>query len=316
MKTTLKSAIILVGILISFGAGAVSAQEKPGLGSEALKMVVKSFVEELAKDETLRKQVVKELMQSAGPEMAALAARSVSGTGSLGANSQTVSRDTREINAISQIASRIGLSTISSASASNPKTVASNQNAKPRNNYRFAVNAPGNETVSRRNLVTIVTNTSSPVNSLTVEEVKKVFSGEYTNWNQVGGPDLPIKLILWRDNVEALEDLIGTEISPEASRVMFLSLMIPSVDRTKGAIGFLPTREVEQLEFVVRHTALKKIALKSGDSEQGEVGETREAKTESAFAKGQATYKSNLKSGSAPIQKISIPIGRTALETN
>lgn len=312
MKTILKTTAVIVGVLLSFIVGTANAQQQPGatqgLTGDMLKTVVKSFVQEMAKDESLRKQVVKELIQSAGPEMAALAARSMSGTGSPEAGAQTYGRDTRQINAISQIANRMGLSPQSSPSALTPKTVASNQNVRTRSHYRFAVNTPGSETLSKRNLVTIVTNTSIPVKSLTVDEVKKIFVGEYTNWNQVNGPDLPIRLILCRDNVEALEDLIGAEISPEASRVMFLSLMVPSVDRTKGAIGFLPTRDVEQLDFVVRHAALKKITLKADDPEQAEIGETREAKTEQAVARTKAPYSPN---GKTPVR-----FDRTALETN
>ncbi|MBR2131801.1 MAG: substrate-binding domain-containing protein [Oscillospiraceae bacterium] len=37
-----------------------------------------------------------------------------------------------------------------------------------------------------------VVNASNPVDSLTVEQVQKIYTGEITNWSEVGGEDLPI----------------------------------------------------------------------------------------------------------------------------
>lgn len=36
-------------------------------------------------------------------------------------------------------------------------------------------------------------NKKNPVDNLTLDQVKKIYSGEITNWNQVGGPDIKIK---------------------------------------------------------------------------------------------------------------------------
>jgi len=38
----------------------------------------------------------------------------------------------------------------------------------------------------------IVVNASNPIRSLTMDQVRRIFIGEITNWNQVGGPNLPI----------------------------------------------------------------------------------------------------------------------------
>ena len=37
-----------------------------------------------------------------------------------------------------------------------------------------------------------VVNQDNPVDSLTVEEIQKIYTGELTNWSQVGGEDLDI----------------------------------------------------------------------------------------------------------------------------
>lgn len=52
--------------------------------------------------------------------------------------------------------------------------------------------------------VAIITNNSNPVESLTVDQVRKLFTGEYTNWKEVGGPDLPV-VVMTRP-----EELSGT----------------------------------------------------------------------------------------------------------
>jgi phosphate transport system substrate-binding protein len=41
----------------------------------------------------------------------------------------------------------------------------------------------------------VVTASRNPVSELTLEQLKKVFTGEYTNWNRVGGPDEPIRCL-------------------------------------------------------------------------------------------------------------------------
>jgi len=42
--------------------------------------------------------------------------------------------------------------------------------------------------------IVIVTDSSNPVNSLTVEQMRKILKGDYTRWNQVGGNNEPIKV--------------------------------------------------------------------------------------------------------------------------
>jgi len=47
--------------------------------------------------------------------------------------------------------------------------------------------------------IALVVNPANPINQLTVEQVKKIFTGTVNNWKQVGGPDQPI-LVLSRES--------------------------------------------------------------------------------------------------------------------
>lgn len=46
--------------------------------------------------------------------------------------------------------------------------------------------------------VSLITHPKNPVDELTPQQLKKIFSGEYTNWKQVGGPDAPIRTLTRR----------------------------------------------------------------------------------------------------------------------
>ena len=46
--------------------------------------------------------------------------------------------------------------------------------------------------------VALITNTKNPIDELTLDQIKKIFLGEYTNWKQLSGPDTPIRALTRR----------------------------------------------------------------------------------------------------------------------
>jgi phosphate transport system substrate-binding protein len=44
----------------------------------------------------------------------------------------------------------------------------------------------------------VMTNPRNPINELTLEQLRQIFTGEFTNWKQVGGPDAPIRCLTRR----------------------------------------------------------------------------------------------------------------------
>jgi phosphate transport system substrate-binding protein len=51
------------------------------------------------------------------------------------------------------------------------------------------------ETIIAQDGIAMVISKSNPVSNLTFEQLQKIYTSEYTNWKQVGGPDLPIVVV-------------------------------------------------------------------------------------------------------------------------
>jgi phosphate transport system substrate-binding protein len=82
------------------------------------------------------------------------------------------------------------------------------------------------------------------ITELTIEQVRGIFNGTYTNWNQVGGADQAIVVISraagsgTRDTFEELV-MDGSEITPTAEEVSSNGEMRIRVGATLAAIGYL-----------------------------------------------------------------------------
>jgi phosphate transport system substrate-binding protein len=44
----------------------------------------------------------------------------------------------------------------------------------------------------------VMTSSKNPIGELTMDQLRRIFTGEYTNWKQVGGPDAPIRTLTRR----------------------------------------------------------------------------------------------------------------------
>ena len=64
-----------------------------------------------------------------------------------------------------------------------------------------------------------IVNDSNPVNNITIDQIKGIYSGEITNWNELGGKNMPIAAMRRNKNSgsqTALEKLMGdTPIKPD-----------------------------------------------------------------------------------------------------
>ena len=60
--------------------------------------------------------------------------------------------------------------------------------------------------------IVIVTHPSNPVKNLTMEQVKQVFTGDVTNWKDLGGKDMEIVVVSREDGSgsrDAFQEIVG-----------------------------------------------------------------------------------------------------------
>lgn len=98
--------------------------------------------------------------------------------------------------------------------------------------------------VVARDGIAVVVNPKNPVSTLTIEQLGKIFTGAYTNWNQVGGPDKPI-LVLSRESSSGTyvffqEHVLGKKDYTTNARLMpATSAIIQAVGEDAWAIGYV-----------------------------------------------------------------------------
>ena len=106
--------------------------------------------------------------------------------------------------------------------------------------------------------VCLIVHPSNPVRSLNKEQVKKIYAGEFTNWNQLGGPNLPI-VVISRDTASGTYEVFHQLVmdSDRMAASVELSNSNPAiftrVSTTPGAIGYVGlgflTRGVEAVRY-------------------------------------------------------------------
>jgi phosphate transport system substrate-binding protein len=90
----------------------------------------------------------------------------------------------------------------------------------------------------------VIVHPSNPVRGLTLEQVKRIYQGEITNWNQVGGPNRPITIVSRDTNsgtYETFEGLVMNkeEITQSAEYVGSNGAVRQRVQSTQNAIGYV-----------------------------------------------------------------------------
>ena len=101
-----------------------------------------------------------------------------------------------------------------------------------------------NEIVTSRDGIAVVVNPGNPINNLTIEQIGKMYTGAYTNWSEVGGPDEDI-VILSRESSSGTYVFFQEHVmrkkdySPEAMLMPSTSAIIQSVSQDAWAIGYV-----------------------------------------------------------------------------
>ncbi|EHQ34710.1 phosphate ABC transporter substrate-binding protein [Methanoplanus limicola] len=98
--------------------------------------------------------------------------------------------------------------------------------------------------VIARDGIALIIYKDNPVESLTIDQVKSIYKGEVTNWNEVGGDDMEI-VVVGRDSssgtreyffesVMNKEDFVATQMEKNSN-----GAVQQSVAHTPGAIGYV-----------------------------------------------------------------------------
>jgi hypothetical protein len=95
--------------------------------------------------------------------------------------------------------------------------------------------------------VLVVTHPQTGVGTLTLEQTRAIYSGQFSNWNELGGSDLPIEVWTYGtgEDIQQIFDqavLNGLKVISSARVAVSAQLMSDHVGANPGAIGFLPRR--------------------------------------------------------------------------
>lgn len=93
-------------------------------------------------------------------------------------------------------------------------------------------------------VIAVIAHKDIPVEDLSAEQVRGIFTGKITNWKQVGGPDLPIQVVV-RDKASGTREMFDEKAlkkeEPKAGAIECNSngLVRQTVAGTPSAIGYI-----------------------------------------------------------------------------
>ena len=106
--------------------------------------------------------------------------------------------------------------------------------------------APENEHVLALDGLAVIVNPQNPVQKLSLEQIGRIFSGQTTNWRDVGGADQPINVYRRDDKSGTFDtfkslvlDPLNLKISPDAKKFESSELLVEAAGKDSGGIGFI-----------------------------------------------------------------------------
>ena len=104
--------------------------------------------------------------------------------------------------------------------------------------------------------IAIITNAANPIPSLTLDQIKKIYDGNITNWKDVGGKDTPI-VVIGRDSASGTREYFYTDVMKKADFVKTQleknsnGAVKQTVEQTPTAIGYVGLGYIDQTIHVV-----------------------------------------------------------------
>jgi len=118
------------------------------------------------------------------------------------------------------------------------------------------------EVTVARDGIAVVVHPQNPVGVLTMEQLKKIYTGAYTKWSQVGGPDEAIILLSRESNSGTYmffqEHVLEKADYAQATRLMpATSAIVQAVSTDKTAIGYIGLGYAVEAKGKVKMLAVK-----------------------------------------------------------
>lgn len=114
--------------------------------------------------------------------------------------------------------------------------------------------------------VVFYTNLGLTIPGLSVDQLQAIFRGKVTNWQQVGGPDLPIVPVALdpkiTSSLKLLLDGEGNDIGPNVQVVRDFTSAIRKVATTPGGISYASA------SLVINQKTIRSIAIAKADTKQ------------------------------------------------
>jgi len=110
------------------------------------------------------------------------------------------------------------------------------------------------KTLIGRDALAVIVSADNPVDNLTLEQVRDIFTGQVTNWSAVGGPDQPIKAYIVKPNSATYsvfrQAVLGDEDYNGVDVIPFDAKMVSQVGNEAGAIGQISATFLRGLKSV------------------------------------------------------------------
>ena len=127
------------------------------------------------------------------------------------------------------------------------------------------------EHIIARDAIAVIVNPTNPVSQLTLQQISDIYSGVYTNWSQVGGPDWPIVRLSRETNsgthVYFLETVL--RLGEKENKTFFASetLLLPSSEGIINEVRLNPNAiGYDGLGYVPHDLKMIAIAPHAGDA--------------------------------------------------
>ena len=114
----------------------------------------------------------------------------------------------------------------------------------------------------------IITHNNNAINSLSLGQLVKIFSGEVTNWKEFGGKDIPINLYARDENSGTWDSFKSIVLEPQsatlsvrAKRYESSSQLSDAVAKDEGGIGFIGLPYVRRAKLIAISATKKSKAI-------------------------------------------------------